>query len=485
MHALLKSQRIPALLVSALLWTGAGAHGSEANVEATRTGDVLTLEQAVTLALQNNRELSIADLEVGRAQQRVAAARTRLLPSLSLSAQGGQMLNEVKTHFPQGSLGNAADGTPLPSRDVDVTSPTGFSSTVTATLSQPLTQVPRLRSNVRLQQIGTEIAREEQREQRHALIASVKGSYYAILQTQSAIAADEESLKACREMERTVGDFVAQQTALRSDLLDVQSRTAQQELTLLKLRNALAQQKETLNLLLGRDVQTPFEVVAFTEPGSRGERPVSHADQKDGAAEGVGEQKDGAADESVEALQARALKQRPDLRRSSLLVRQAVTDRRIKQQEFMPELSLATNYYQFHSNINGVPDHVWTVGFQMTWNPFDWGRRQREVAEKSKAVEQARIADAENRERALMEVNNQARKLREAREQVRVAQASQAAARERLRVMMDRYQVREVLLKDGLEAQASYAHANRQVQEAMLQWLTAQADVAKAVGEDR
>jgi outer membrane protein len=484
MLALFKSQRIPALLVSTLLWMSAGAHGSDPNGETTRTGDVLTLDQAVTLALQNNRELTIADLEVGRAQQRVAAARTRLLPSLSLSAQGGRLLNEVKTHFPQGSLGSAADGSPLPSKDVDVTSPTGFSSTVTATISQPLTQVPRLRSSVRLQQIGTNIAREEQREQRQALIASVKGSYYSILQTQSAIAADEESLKACRELERTVGDFVAQQTALRSDLLDVQSRTAQQELTLLKLRNALAQQKETLNLLMGRDVQAPFEVVALAEPGGSAERPISHADQKAGAAEAADQQVD-AAEENVEALQARALKQWPDLRRSALLVQQAETDRRIKQQEFLPELSLATNYYQIQSNINGVPDHVWTVGFQMSWNPFDWGRRQREVAEKGKVVEQARIALSESRERALVEVNSQARKLREAREQVKVAQVSQAAARERLRVMMDRYQVREVLLKDGLEAQASFAHANRQVQEAMLQWFTAQADVAKAVGEDR
>src|SRR5262249_23324663 len=157
--------------------------------------------------------------------------------------------------------------------------------------------------------------------------------YYSILQTQSAIEAGEESLKACRELEQTVTQFVAEQSALRSDLLDVQARSAQQELALLKLRNTLAHQKETLNVLLGRDVQTAFRVV-----------PVSTADRPNGTCRsaapepGAAEQQAGAAEDDLQVLQQRALQARPDLRRSALLVQQADTSRRIKQKEFMPDL---------------------------------------------------------------------------------------------------------------------------------------------------
>jgi outer membrane protein len=475
----LKTTRLLAVLAAALLCAGAAAESGAHDDPKMPAGEELTLDQALTLALQQNRELAIAGLDVGRAQERTAAARTRLRPQFSLSAQGGQLLNEVHTHFSKGALGTTADGSPLPYKDTDVSSGQHFSATANASVSQPLTQIPRLRMGVELEEIGTGIAREQQREQRQSLIASVRSNYYSILQTQSAIEAGEESLKACRELERTTSDFVAQQAALRSDLLDVQARTAQQELTLLKLRNNLAHQKETLNVLLGRDVQTAFRVV-----------PVSTADLPNGVVRSLAadpaaaEQRAVAADDDLQALRQRALQARPDLRRSVLLVQQAETSRRTKQKEFMPDLSLGVNYYQFYTGIQGLPDHVWTAGFQISWDPFDWGKRRREVAELRKSAEQARATLQEKRQRALMEVNDAARRRAESQEQVRVAQAAHSAVRERLRETMNRYQLKEVLLKDALEAQADLADANRQVQEATLQLFTAEADVAKAMGED-
>lgn len=50
--------------------------------EGPSTAEVVTLEQAVALALEHNRPLKNAGLEVGKAADRIAAARTRLLPAL-------------------------------------------------------------------------------------------------------------------------------------------------------------------------------------------------------------------------------------------------------------------------------------------------------------------------------------------------------------------------------------------------------------------
>lgn len=46
--------------------------------------EVLTLERAVALALENDRPLKNAGLEVGKAADRIAAARTRRLPALQV-----------------------------------------------------------------------------------------------------------------------------------------------------------------------------------------------------------------------------------------------------------------------------------------------------------------------------------------------------------------------------------------------------------------
>jgi outer membrane protein TolC len=45
---------------------------------------VLTLEQAVALALQNNRQVQNATLEVGKKIDQAAAARTSRLPAFNM-----------------------------------------------------------------------------------------------------------------------------------------------------------------------------------------------------------------------------------------------------------------------------------------------------------------------------------------------------------------------------------------------------------------
>jgi outer membrane protein TolC len=71
------------------------------------SGDVLTLDEAVALALQNSPRLGIAALDVHRAEEKLAAARTRRLPSLELQAMAGTTLNPIRVTFPAGASGRS------------------------------------------------------------------------------------------------------------------------------------------------------------------------------------------------------------------------------------------------------------------------------------------------------------------------------------------------------------------------------------------
>jgi outer membrane protein TolC len=129
-----------------------------------------------------------------------------------------------------------------------------------------------------------------------------------------------------------------------------------------------------------------------------------------------------------------------------------------------------------------MPDKFFSVGVQLTWEPWDWGRKREELAQKSQVIEQAKKTLQDTEAQVLIDVNTQFRNLREAQELLRVAQALQAARREQTRVVMEQYTQQAALLKDVLKERSSLADANSQHKQALLQFATAQAALEKALG---
>jgi outer membrane protein len=122
------------------------------------------------------------------------------------------------------------------------------------------------------------------------------------------------------------------------------------------------------------------------------------------------------------------------------------------------------------------------AGFLLTWEPFDWGRKKHEMAESAKTAGQARTGLKDTKDKVLIEVGDQFRKLRESRQLLIAAQLAQDTSRENVRVLNARYMERESLFKDVLQAQSSLAEADHQYQQALLSFWTAKADFEKAVG---
>lgn len=442
--------------------------GTASADEAKPSGDVqtpppaLTLHQALDLALRNNRLVNMAGLQLEQAKQRVAGARTSLLPQLDISATGGELLDKVNVHFPAGVLGSV-NGSPVPSQGINISTKDHFSTIYNISVAQPLTQIPRIQTGIDLQKVGADVAREFERSQRQTIAANVRSLYYALLQTQDGIKATTEILKALQELERSVADNVMQQSALLADLLEVQARVSAQEATLSAQLDTLQQDKEQMNVLLARNVKTPFQVAREAE-------------------ESLPET---SRSEDIDRLQAHAQHNRPDLRRSALQIRQAELARRNAQLDYIPDLSIGVKYSGLGTGINALPDHIVTAGFLLSWkDPWDWGRRRHEIAEQTLAISQAKLALEEAKSAAEVDLNNQIRREHQANDQFHAAQAAQVAARERLRVTFNQYRSKEALSKDVLQAQASLADIDRQVLDAGLAFRTAQSELRKALGEE-
>jgi outer membrane protein TolC len=233
------------------------------------------------------------------------------------------------------------------------------------------------------------------------------------------------------------------------------ARTEQEALT---LRHAWATQKEQLNHVMGRNILTIFSVAAVIEATPW--------------------------ENDLEGARQRALRQRPEVQESRLRTKQAEYDRRLKQAEYLPDVSLMFDYIRT-VDYEVLPQNVVFAGMILTWEPFDWGRKRHQLAEKTETLAQARHLSKETESQILIEVNSKFRQLQKARGEMQVTQAAQAARREKLREMMEKYKTGTVLFKDLLQTEATLAEANHAHQEALLAVWVARAEFEKALGEDR
>jgi outer membrane protein TolC len=419
---------------------------------------LLTLEQAVALALRENRPVANAVLEVEKSVDDVAALRTKRLPSTDVTVFGSQLLTPVDFFFREGAFGHYPGIGPIPAADTAVTTPLRPSAVVMASVTQPISQLHKIGLGIRMDQMNTEIARERLRLQKQSVVNDVKRSYYTVVETQTALQAAEESLRLYRELDRVVRESLVQQVALKSDSLDVQTRLAKSEYQTVVLKQGLATQKEQLNILLGRDIRIDFSV-----------DPIPNASP---------------LEVSLKEAQAQALDRRPELKEARLKITQSEYDQRQKKAEFIPDVALRFSYVSFF-NVEMLPKNVAALGVYVDWEPFDWGRKNFELAQKARTVRQANNQLKELENQILVEVNARFRKLEETRALLRVSELERDTARERLRVASDRYRLKAAQLKDVLGEQTSLATADHDYAQALADFWTARADLEKSLGEDQ
>jgi outer membrane protein TolC len=417
-----------------------------------QTAPVMTLDEALALALRANRKLDNAALEVQKATDDLAAARTRQFPSVNLDAFAGYNLLQQEFTVNQGAMGTFPATGPIPATSVALPSQSGFTPLVSASISQPLLQLYRLGLVIDQHGIQQSMAEQGLRGQRHELVKQVKEQYYAILKTQSSLQATNESIVFYRELSKLVARYVREKVALEYQSLETQARLARSMHKARSERNALQTEKERLN----RDIETPFSVTVAPELVPR--------------------------DFDQASAQQTALAQRPDVQEAKLKLQHAQTGYRITQSEYLPDLNLSMRYSRFF-NTEFIPEENWTVGLELRWDVFDWGRKRQDLRRKSAGIAQAQndVLDVESQVR--IEVESRIREVAEAREYVKVTQIAQAAAREKLRVLMNQYRQRAVLLTDVLQAESQLADANNEYQHALLSLSTAQAQLDKALGE--
>jgi outer membrane protein TolC len=419
---------------------------------------VLSVDDAVRIALANNRTLKIVSLDLDVHKEKLAADKTKRLPKFDTYLFGSELLSPISYTVTAGQFGCNYPGIGcIPATNVPITTPAGPKANFMASASQPLIQLYKINLYLRGQQLSVEQAEQQLREEKQTVVDDVRQAFYKVVEFENHIAATQASIKQYKELDRITLQYVSEQVALQSENLEVKARLADEELKLLKLQNKQETAKETLNDLLGRDINIPFRTAAVA--------PIT------------------AAEEDLSKAQVQALAQNPKVLEAELTVKQADNARALAKSDYLPDLSLSVQYttpigYTF------IPTNIANAGFEFRWEPFEWGRRKHEVNEKTLNVEQSKLKLDNTKSQILINVGDQFRSLHEARAAVLVAEAKQKSAQEKLREVTFQYQQQTTLLRDVLQQQSAVEGADSDYNDALASFWSAKASFQKAIGEE-
>src|SRR3989441_1287679 len=423
----------------------------------TNGATVLSLEEALLLARSNNRDLKQFGLDVGKQREAFGEAKTHLYPRFDTSVLAAQLLAPLDFTINKGQFGTYPGTGPIPGANPDLHTPARPIAIASATATQPLTQLIRIHLSVADQRLKVDAAQLsfDQREQK--LADDVRQSYYQVLQSQIQYESQQSMVKYLEELLQLTDRRFDQQAALKADRLTVKAELAKATYQLTMIEDTLADGKETLNRLLGRNVQTEFAV----EPV-----PATFPEQED-----------------LSAARATALEHRPEVKLAANRVRQAKLSTRSEKSHYIPDIAIQASYFS-PANINFLPQNIGSVGALLTWQPWDWGEKRHKVRQAVLAEQQAELSVEDTREQILLEVNSNFRHLREARAHLAVAEAIRDAETEKLRNQKEAYSQQAILLSDLLKQQASLADAESQYHQAVLGYWSARADFQKSLGEE-
>jgi outer membrane protein TolC len=419
--------------------------------------EVLTVDHAVKVALANNRTLKITSLQLADTKQEYLAFKTHRYPSFQTFIFASELLAPISFTVPAGQFGTYNGIGPIPATNTPITTPQQPTAYVMANVTQPLFTLYKI--NIGLQGKGLEVdkAAQDYEGKKISVVANVRETYYTALQVEDSISATESSIKQYEELERISTQYLAEQVVLKSELMEVQTRLAEQKLSLLKLQDKQATAKENLNNLMGRDIHTPFKTSPAAELSP--------------------------AEDNLPTAESKALEQNSDIKQAEITIKQAQNMVRQTKAKYLPDMDLSVHYVS-PFGFNFVPQNIAGAGVQFSWEAWDWNRRKHEVNAKNLQVEETQVSLEETKAQVLLEVDKEYRAVHEAQAAVTTAALYRDSAQEKLREVTEQYGQKTKLLRDVLQQQASVDKANSDYSSALAEFWSARAKLLKAMGEE-
>ena len=414
----------------------------------------LTLTEAVHLAISQNRALKIARLRVAENEQKKASERSSYFPSIKNESNLLHVTDLENIGIPTGAFGTVG-GLYVPSQNTIL--PQGRTTIYSSgtQLSQPLTQLIRIRDANRMAAADVAISRDDLKKAENEIALEVHSLYFGILIAKLQKQAAEQQTQYADANLRESEDEVRKGSALKVAAIQGQATVLESRQSVLTADLQLSDLTTQLNDLLGLPLDTKLQL-------------------------DTGVPSDFVQSSREEYVQT-AWSQNPQIKAAEASVEKAQAAVASAKTAYIPDVTA----YARQSYQDGVPFFVrnfGTFGVSMNWEVFDFGKRRTAVRER-----QDQLAEAEENLRRLKEqvavsIERSYNKVLRTKSLVEVATQVVKLRQESERLAQNQLAQGAVMVSERRQATAATYKAQAEFLQANLGYLLAWAELQEAVG---
>lgn len=448
---------------------------------------VLSLDSCRQLALNNNKQLRVAELKQEAASNTRKAMFTKYLPKID--ALGGyeftsrefSLLNgEQKTVLNNlGTIVGASMASSLPP-----TMGTSVSQALNAAgqrirkafetdtrnvfmgsviLKQPIFMGGGIIAANRLAELNEQLAAESMADRQQVTLYEVDHAYWTVVSLRQKQLLAQQYLQLVEKLDSNVYKMIGSGVATRADGLQVDVKVNEAQMTLTQVDNGLTLARMFLCQLCGLPMESAVELL----------------DEKGDMTKPL----DVATDYQVEE----AMNHRPELRMLRTAVDMTEQKTRLERAAYLPQIALTAGYLVTNPNVlNGFERRfagMWNVGVMLRVPVWNWMEGVYKVRASKAMTAMAELELSEAREKVELQLSQSSFKMKEAAKRRQVAAKNTERAEENLRCANLGFSEGVMQTTDVMAAQTAWLQARTQEIDALIDMRLAQSDFLKAQGK--
>ena len=427
--------------------------------------EVLTLEQCRDMALKHNKEMAAAYQQTQAAHHTMKSYWGNFFPNISLNGLGLYSTADGSLGIPGGNLPTfipMKGGQIVPNGGFayfpgfDLNYKVGWMYTGGVQIEQPLYMGGKIRAAYRMAQLGKEMSQLNETLTAHEVILKTEQAYALVIKAEEMKKVAHTYQSLLHELMKNVESARQHGLKPQNDVMKVQVRLNESELSTRKAENALRLATMNLCHLIGKPLDTSLKV----------------SDQLPIVQEA--------------AAQSMDISGRPEYSILEKQVAIAQQEVRLNRSELLPKIGIRASYDYVHGlDVNQRPffdKGGFTALLNVSVPLFHFGERMQKVKAAKAKLEQTRLQQMNMNEKMLLELTQAANNLDEARLEQELAERSLVQAEENMRISGKQYEVGLETLTDHLEAQVLWQQAYENKVDAHFQYYLSYIAYLKATG---
>jgi outer membrane protein len=412
----------------------------------------LSLEECIRTALEENRQIQVAEAQVDEAVATRKIARGRFGPTVSVDANVQVWDKEIAVDF----------GGPMIPGMEDAPSALVVQDQVTAmfrtTVAQPLTGMWGISEAYRVRKKAQTVASLEVQREREAVALDIATAYYEALKAERLAEVALVSVDAIAANRERAEAFHAAGVMGRDQLLEADVRLAEAQSMFIRARGHTRIARANLAFVMGLPVDSDIA----PQPLRRAALPR--------------------VDRDLDAVAGRAMERRTEVASASLRIEQAKHARRAATSNMLPQLSALASYQRTEGQAFARTNQFF-VGLNLQWNIWEWGAKYYQVPEAKAQERQAQLAQVQVHEGIRLELHRALIELEVSEQQLEATEVAVEQAAENLRIVQLRFDAAAASATEVLDSVARRARAEAEQANAYYAHLQAIATYRHGLGE--